>query len=140
MFHIKSNFRVGGPISQVPISWFKKVANFLNNFVAGYGLKMQKNADGPSVISLDPAVVPQPVTLQIGTPEDKTDKGEDDYVNADPWQWNAGGENGLMMDAYCKVEQEEHGWHYLTRCRLTISKDGLITKVDGLAGQKEIQA
>lgn len=139
MFHVKSNFRVGAPISQVPASWFNKVANFLNNLVPGYGLKLTKSTDGPSVIQLDPSVVPQAVTRQLGKPEEKTDTAEDDYTDGDTWEWNAGGDNGLIMDAYCKVENED-GWHYLSRCRMTISKDGLITKVEGLAGRREIQA
>ena len=32
---LKSDFKIGGPISQVPISWFKKVANFLKGFALG---------------------------------------------------------------------------------------------------------
>jgi hypothetical protein len=139
MFHIKSNFNARGPVSQVPASWFNKVASFLNNFVAGYGLTLNKSADGPSVISLDPKIVPQAVTHQIGTPEDKTDKNADDSIDGETWIWNAGGKNGIKMDAYCEVENEE-GWHYLSRCRLTISKDGLITKIEGLPGRREIQA
>jgi hypothetical protein len=139
MFHIKSNFNARGPVSQVPASWFNKVANFLNNFVAGYGLTLNKSADGPSVISLDPKIVPQAVTHQIGTPEDKTDKNADDSTDGKTWVWNVGGKNGIKMDAYCEVKNEE-GWHYLSRCRLTISKDGLITKIEGLPGRREIQA
>lgn len=137
MFHIKSNFNARGPVSQVPASWFNKVASFLNNFVAGYGLTLNKSADGPSVISLDPKIVPQAVTHQIGTPEDKTDKGEDDYLDTVPWVWNAGGANGVIFDSYCQIESGV-GRHYFSRCRLTISKDGLITKIEGLPGQREV--
>jgi hypothetical protein len=138
MFHLKSNFRAGSPISQVPVSWFNRVANFLNNLVAGYGIILQKSGDGPSVIRIDPNIISEPVTRLLGTPVDKTDKGEDDYQDAEPWTWTVGGKNGLKLDAYCTVE-EDGGYHYLSRCRLTISKDGLITKVEGLAGQKEIR-
>lgn len=138
MFHIKSNFNARGPVSQVPASWFNKVANFLNNFVAGYGLTLNKSADGPSVISLDPKIVPQAVTHQIGTPVDKTDNNADDNADGETWVWNAGGANGVKMDCYCKTEYD-NGWHHLSRCRLTISKDGLITKIEGLKGRKEIR-
>ena len=82
MFHTKSNFNARGPVSQVPASWFNKVASFLNNFVAGYGLTLNKSADGPSVISLDPKIVPQAVTHEVGTPEDKTDKETDEYLES----------------------------------------------------------
>ena len=137
MFHIRSNFNARGPISQVPASWFNKVASFLNNLVPGYGLKFNNTADRPSVISLDPEIVPKAVTHQLGTPEDKTDKGEDDYLDTVPWVWNAGGKNGVMFDAYCLIESGV-GRHYFSRCRLTISKDGLITKIEGLPGQREV--
>jgi hypothetical protein len=137
MFHVKSNFRAGAPISQVPTSWFNKVADFLNNFVAGYGLKLKKSSKGPFVISLDPAVVPKPLTHEVGEAADKSDTSPDDYQDTEPWEWQAGGGNGLIVDAYCRID-EENDWHYLSRCRLTISKDGLITKVEGLSGQKEI--
>lgn len=138
MFHIRSNFRKGGPISQVPSSWFNQVADFLNNLVAGYGLKLNKSLAGPSIVELDANVI-APTSRDPGKPTDKTDDSPDDYQDTEPWKWTAGGENGLKIDAYCKVENLD-GWHYLSRCRLTISKDGLITKVEGLEGQKEIQA
>lgn len=32
---ISSDFTKGAPISQVPVSWFKKVANFINGFALG---------------------------------------------------------------------------------------------------------
>ena len=33
MFHITDNFQPGAPITQVPVSWFNKVAHFLNNLI-----------------------------------------------------------------------------------------------------------
>lgn len=138
MFHLESNFKSGAPISQVPCSWFNKVANFLNNFVAGYGLKMNKTDSGPTIISIDPAVVPQ-VSKAVGTPEEKIDDGADDDSNAEAFTWLPGGENGLVLDVYNKCYFND-GWHYLSRCRMTISKDGIITKIEGLPGRREIQS
>lgn len=49
-FHLKDDFRPGGPASQVPASWFNKVANFLNNLIQGPGIKLTKRERGASVI------------------------------------------------------------------------------------------
>lgn len=49
-FHLKDDFRPGGPASQVPASWFNKVANFLNNLIPGRGIKLTKSERGASVI------------------------------------------------------------------------------------------
>ena len=141
MFHIRSNFNARGPISQVPASWFNKVASFLNNLVPGYGLKFNKTADGPSVISLDPEIVPKAVTHKLGTPDDKTDKAIDEYLElgGETWKWAAGGENGLKVDCYCKIVtgQDEHLFERVT---LTFSKDGLLTKAEKSNEQKVIWA
>lgn len=141
MFHIKSNFNARGPVSQVPASWFNKVASFLNNFVAGYGLTLNKSADGPSVISLDPKIVPQAVTHEVGTPEDKTDKETDEYLEfgGETWKWTAGGKNGLKVDCYCKIVDGEDE-HRFERVTLTFSKDGLLTKAEKSNEQKIIWA
>lgn len=137
MFHIKSNFVKGGPITQVPASWFNQVAEFLNNFVAGYGLKLKKNTSGASVISLDDKVL-TPVSKDVGdAPLDKTDTETDDNNRTETWEWKVGGENGLKVDAYCLI-QKVSGRPYASRCRLTISKDGIITKVEGLDGQRAL--
>lgn len=52
-FHVKDDFKAGAPISQVPASWFNRVGSFLNNLVGGYGVKLEKNERGPSVIRLE---------------------------------------------------------------------------------------
>ena len=49
-FHLKDDFRPGGPASQVPASWFNKVANFLNNLIPGRGINLTKSERGASVI------------------------------------------------------------------------------------------
>jgi hypothetical protein len=55
MFHLKDNFTPGGPISQVPASWFNAVARFLNNIVGGYGINITK--DGVPTVCIDPKVL-----------------------------------------------------------------------------------
>ena len=64
---------------------------------------------------------------------------KDQRSDGDTWTWKSGGANGLKMDAYfCIVE--EQGWHYFQRVRLDISKDGLIVKAEALGGRREIEA
>ena len=148
-FHIKDDFKAGAPISQVPASWFNSVAKFLNGLVGGFGVKIDKNESGRSTASIDKQVLQQEIdnitnTLKLSkemgeSPLDKTDTGADDDTDGDTWTWKSGGANGLKMDAYfCIVEEE--GWHYFQRVRLDISKDGLIVKAEALDGRREIEA
>jgi len=148
-FHIKDDFKAGAPISQVPASWFNAVGKFLNGLVGGFGAKVNKNESGRSTVSIDKQVLQQEIdnitnTLKVSkemgeSPLDKTDTGADDDTDGDTWTWKSGGANGLKMDAYfCIVEEE--GWHYFQRVRLDISKDGLIVKAEALGGRREIKA
>jgi len=148
-FHVKDDFKAGAPISQVPASWFNSVAKFLNGLVGGFGVKTDKNESGRSTVSLDKQVLQQEIdnitnTLKVSkemgeSPLDKTDTEADDDTDGDTWTWKSGGANGLKMDAYfCIVEEE--GWHYFQRVRLDISKDGLIVKAEALDGRREIEA
>lgn len=148
-FHVKDDFKAGAPISQVPASWFNAVAKFLNGLVGGFGVKIDKNEGGRSTASIDKQVLQQEIdnitnTLKLSKemgdePLDKTDTGTDDDNDGETWTWKSGGNNGLKMDAYfCIVEEE--GWHYFQRVRLDISKDGLIVKAEALDGRREIEA
>ena len=148
-FHIKDDFKAGAPISQVPASWFNAVGKFLNGLVGGFGAKVNKNESGRSTVSIDKQVLQQEIdnitnTLKVSkemgeSPLDKTDTEADDDTDGDTWTWKSGGANGLKMDAYfCIVEEE--GWHYFQRVRLDISKDGLIVKAEALGGRREIEA
>ena len=148
-FHVKDDFKAGAPISQVPAGWFNSVAKFLNGLVGGFGMKIDKNESGRSTASIDKQVLQQEIdnitnTLKVSkemgeSPLDKTDTEADDDTDGETWTWKAGGANGLKMDAYfCIVEEE--GWHYFQRARLDISKDGLIVKAEALDGRREIEA
>lgn len=148
-FHIKDDFKAGAPISQVPASWFNAVAKFLNGLVGGFGAKVDKHESGRSTVSIDKQVLQQEIdnitnTLKLSkemgeSPLDKTDTETDDDNDGETWTWKSGGNNGLKMDAYfCIVEEE--GWHYFQRVRLEISKDGLIVRAEGLDGRREIKA
>ena len=136
MFHITNNFQPGAPITQVPASWFNKVASFLNNLI-GDGVKVDKSDTSPSVIRIDENAVAKKLS-DAGTPVDHSDTNADDDQDGSTWTWAAGGANGLVITPYCEVE-EESGWHYFGRAKFTFSKDGLLVGVEKLAGRKEIR-
>jgi len=136
MFHVKDDFRAGAPVTQVGVGWFNKVGSLLNNLVGGRGVRVVKNENGPSYVELEGAgAVP---SSDAGEPMDGTDAGADDDEAGDTWSWAAGGADGLKLDAYCEAEESD-GWHYLRRCRLTFSKDGLLVAAEKLAGRREVQ-
>lgn len=137
MARLRDDFRAGAPVSQVPATWFNAVAKFVNGLVPGRGVRITRQ-EGATVIEVDENTLASSVSSKVGTPDDRTDGNEDDYSDAETWTWERGGDNGLKMDVYCEVS-EENGWHYLQRCRLTFSKDGLLVKAEKLAGSKEIE-
>ena len=77
---IKSDFKAGGPISQVPISWFCAVADFINGFALGVSpikLNIPASVSGmsPMQISFEPTndganleVMPRPSTASSEVP------------------------------------------------------------------------
>ena len=147
-FHIKDDFKAGAPISQVPASWFNAVAKFLNGLVGGFGIDTRKSESGRSTVSMNKQTLQQEIdnitqnmriSKDSGTPADHTDDEADDDADGDEWTWTANGTNGVMFDVYCRTQDEE-GWHYLSRARLTYSKDGLLVKAEGMSGRREVKA
>ena len=136
MFHITDNFQPGAPITQVPASWFNKVASFLNNLI-GDGVKVDKSDTSPSVIRIDENAVAKKLS-DAGTPVDHSDQNADDDQDGSTWTWTPG-DNGLVVTPYCEVE-EDGGFHYFGRVQLTFSKSGLLVSAQKLAGRKEITA
>ena len=135
MFHITDNFQPGAPITQVPVSWFNKVAHFLNNLI-GDGATVDKG--NPPVIRVDTAAIAKKLS-DAGTPVDHSDTNADDDQDGSTWTWAAGGDNGIVITPYCEIE-EDGGFHYFGRVQLTFSKSGLLVSAQKLAGRKEITA
>lgn len=147
-FHVKDDFKPGAPITQVPASWFNRVGSFLNNLVGGYCVKVEKNERGASTMSLDRQVLQQEienamnaskVSKDTGTPDDKTDSPEVLDTSGDSWTWTANGKDGLKLDAYYRIGTSG-SYHLFQRCRLTISKDGLVVSAEGLPDRIRIRA
>lgn len=151
-FHIKDDFKAGGPVTQVPASWFNAVAKFLNGLIGGFGIETKKSESGTSTIVLKKDVLQQEIdnitqNLRIskdaGTPEDATDEpiGVIDQNGAEV-SWIAGGDGGLKLECYCLLAPQVAGSSYSTfqRCVLTFSKDGLLVSGHLLPDRIRIQA
>lgn len=69
-------------------------------------------------------------SANIGTSIDCTDTPPVWSNDLQHVEWSHGGENGLVLDCYCKIAPLVSGSSYskLQRCRLTFSKDGLLVK------------
>lgn len=50
MDHLKDNFTDKGPVSQVPASWFNRVAKFINNLVPSDTVHFEKHDDGNATV------------------------------------------------------------------------------------------
>lgn len=106
-FHLQDDFKAGAPISQVPASWFNRVAKFLNNLVPGPGIKMVKQTgDQPTVIELDLNSIPG--GSSGGAPENPTmftslvteGKGTA-TIKSDTWTYDGG--RGLKVTICTRV-------------------------------------
>lgn len=143
-FHVRDDFKAGAPVSQVPASWFNKVASFLNNLVGGYGVTLVKAENGPSVIEVDQTAIPsaQSVSREVGTPVDGKDYPNVLDTSGGTWVWSAGGANGLELDCYCQIAPQTSGSAYTVyqRARLSFSKDGLLVHGELLSDRIRIQA
>lgn len=139
-FHVKDDFHAGQPVTAVPASWFNKVASFLNNLVGGYGIRIIKNDKGESTVEVDPNVMPMIPSSSEGDSPSETGYMPNDEVTQDASTlWEAGGANGARVEVFYRGDGGDT--HYLYAARLTISKDGLITKIEAVQnGGMEIQA
>lgn len=124
------------------------MAKFLNGLVGGFGVKTDKNDGGLSTVSLDRQALQHEienvtnalkVSKDAGKPEDKTDTPDVLDTSGDSWTWTANGKNGLELDAYYKIGTAGT-YHLFQRCRLTISKDGLIVLANGLPDRIRVRA
>ena len=133
-FHVKDDFRPGAPISQVPASWFNKVAQFLNNLVGGYGITLTKADKGASVIEVDQTAIRQAQNTAVGTPSDVGSFPNDDGVTqAAGTLWTAGGEDGATLFVlYHGTTTSRPATHSLYAAKLTITADGRIVKIDAV--------
>lgn len=61
MFNLEEKFRPGHPVSQVPVSWFNKVAHFINSLVGGKGINVFKQENGICYVELTDDINPTPV-------------------------------------------------------------------------------
>ncbi len=152
MFHLKDNFG-SGPISQVPASWFNRVAGFLNGLIGGFGIKLDKT-DGVTVISVDPdairKILPETSSEVPAESEDVSGKMGETYVKDDTPPvttedgapvWTAGGEKGFVEDAIVAADRYNAAGslHRLWYVRKHYSADGRLVKVSPMAAADYIK-
>ena len=81
---------------------------------------------------------------EVQTPEDHSDQDADDYQDGATWTWQrttqAGGSGaGLIITPYCEIE-EDTGYHFFARVKLTFDQSGALVSAEALPGRKLIQA
>lgn len=147
-FRVKDDFQAGRPMSQVSAAWFNAVGHFINWITGGFGITTKKSNSGKMEISLnretlraeiDNAMQGKRISKKAGTPVDKSDSPEALDTQGESWTWTTGGANGLTLDAYYKIGASG-SYHLFQRCRLTISRDGLIAKAEGLPDRIRVRA
>ena len=113
---------------QLPLRWFREIDRRSWLITDGVTLEVDRNNPEGTVLKINES--------GLGIPSN--DQEADDDTDGDTWVWESGGKNGLMFDCYCRAE-EDGNWHYLSRARLTFSKDGLLVRAEGLEGRREIE-
>ena len=129
--HLEDDFTPNGPITQVPASWFNRVARFINNLIPGENVQFEKHDDGsPTTINIDTGC-----SSDTGTPTELGDLDLDDGMTAQTYSWTRGGSNGVTIHVMVEGESlNDQFEHRLYDAKLTFSKDGLLTSVTGGSG------
>lgn len=126
MFHVKDDFKPGAPVSAVPATWFNKVAAFLNNFVAGDGLRMFKNESGATVISLDESTA----AADTSTPTVLGTYPTDEVTQAAETLWDRStAAAGAAVRVAFKCEFDA-GAHSVYAARLVFDRNGRLSKIE----------
>ena len=119
--HLTDNFQAGGPITQVPASWFNAVAGFINGLIAGPGIKkFEKTANGATVIELENGD-------RGSTPTEVGSFPTDEVTQTEQVLWEAGGANGADLLVIFKGDYDAGHNTYVARLELT--SDGRISKI-----------
>lgn len=127
--HLRDNFNEGGPVSQVPASWFNRVAKFINNLIPGEGVTLEKHDDGtPSIINIVNSGGGEP-----GAPVEAGSFPDDNVEQEEEVLWNRGDtdEGGKLIGANLMLvfKGEDDGNHLLYAAKLEIDPDGRISKI-----------
>ena len=121
--HLRDDFNANGPVSQVPASWFNRVAKFINGLIPGEGIEFSKRDDGgDTVIKLAGGG-------SRGTPTGAGEFPTDEVDQAEQTLWQSGGENGADLLVLFKGEKGSFDTHDLFAARLEITSDGRISKI-----------
>lgn len=125
-------------IFQIPLRWFREIDRRSRIIPDGNIINADVNNPDGTVLSIDKDALEIP-SVETGTAANHTDSPEVYDSTGSSWTWAAGGSDGLTFDAYYIVETSG-SYHMLQRCRLTISKDGLVVAAQGLADRVRIRA
>lgn len=138
---MKLNWESISYIFQIPLSWFRDADRRLNIFGDGNIVRVDRNNPDGTLITIDKNALGVP-SSETGTVTDGTDSPAVLDTNGSTWTWAAGGDDGLMLDAYCKIAPQVSGSSYsvFQRCQLTFSKDGLLVSAQLLSDRVRIQA
>lgn len=124
-------------IFQLPLRWFQEVDRRSWLITDGVTLEVDRNNPEGTELKINKEGLGIP-DKDAGTPDDHSDTNADDDQDGSTWTWTPGN-NGLVITPYCEIE-EDGGWHYFGKVKLTYSKDGLLVKAEKLAGRKWVKA
>lgn len=124
MDHLQDNFKDGGPVSQVPASWFNRVARFINNLVPSDTVRFEKHDDGNATILEAKLGAGERGNSPVAPGHFPTNEAITQQAET---LWEAGGENGADVEILFKGEYNRA--HYVYAARLEITSDGRISKI-----------
>ena len=128
-------------IFQIPLRWFREIDRRSRIIPDGNIINADVNNAEGTVLSIDKDALDIPST-ETGTTTDGSDSPAVLDATGGTWSWSAGGSGGLMLDCYCKIAPQTSTSNYTVfqRCRLTFSKDGLLTTGQLLSDRIRVQA
>lgn len=132
-----------GPVSQVPVSWFNRVAKFVNGLIGGTGINLTKSTDGNSIISVDTSKLvftpadPSPDALKGA--DVSSDSSGNAYLNQSAANavvsalqktWSRGEEGVKLTVCTGIIKNGSNSTYYAHFADLTFDERGMLLKVE----------
>jgi len=125
--HLKDDFG-GGPISQVPASWFNSVAKFINNLIPGDGIVFTKNCDGSATVIALGDKLNQGQQTWTDNSSASEEGSQPETFGLTFTDWTKGTGAGLKLRLYGLVE-DDGGSHILQPVDIEIAPNGIVNSV-----------
>lgn len=126
---------------QLPLRWFREIDRRSWLITDGVTLEVDRNNPEGTELKINKSGLGIP-DKDTGSPVDGKDSPNVLDTNGASWTWQAGGDNGLELDCYCRIAPQQAGsaFSVFQRVRMTFSKSGLLVSAELLTDRIRLRA